>query len=144
MPVFDAVHQTIWVEHFDFQINSNSAVLNSGDMLLHNMIRDSVRAVLFFGMDTLIQKLPFVIEQAIGKGKKIGKRMGVDVQSLYVHDCDIYLKQQSIHFNIHTHLEAEINLRKLKTGNKMMIQPKKHSPASSPKASKKGKSGKVQ
>ena len=143
MPVFDAVRQSIWVENFDFQINSNSALLNSGDMLLHDMIRDSVRAVLFFGMDTLIQKLPFVIEQAIGKGKKIGNRMGVDVQNLYVHECDIYLKQQSIHFNIHTLLEAEISLRKMKAGKKMMIQPKKHSPISRPKASKKATSGKV-
>jgi hypothetical protein len=143
MPVFDAVHQTIRVENFDFQLNSNSTLLNSGDMLLHDMIRDSVRAVLFFGMDTLIQKLPFVIEKAIGKGKKIGKRMGVNVENMYVHECDIYLKQQSIHFNIHTHLEAEISLRKLKTGKKMMIQPKKHSPISRPKASKKATSGKA-
>lgn len=105
------------------------------------MIRDSVRSTLFFGMDSLMQILPNVIEQAIGKGKKTGAWIEVDVQHLYVYNCDIRLSRQNIYFNIRADLAASILLKKLESRKKMMISPRPKPPLPHSKRLKKAERG---
>jgi hypothetical protein len=68
-PVFDIPAQRLDVKDFDFAVNSNSILVNRGDDVLHDLLKERIASKLNLGFETLIWRLPVIINQAIAKEK---------------------------------------------------------------------------
>jgi hypothetical protein len=124
IPMFDSISQSFTLKNFQFSLESSSVLLTSGDALLHDKIRDTVQAKLTMSMDSLIYKVPGIIESAISKGK-VGKTIDVSMHDLRILSCGIVMGAKRIHFKVHTRFIAGIGLKYLKPGKKLLVLPKK-------------------
>jgi len=122
-PRFDSVTQTFEMENFQFHVVTDNVLAQMSDALLHDRVRDSVQTYLALGMDTLIKKIPGLIENAISKGKT-GETIGMDITDFKILSCSIELGSKRLHFLVHTTLKAAINLEHIKTGKQINIKPK--------------------
>lgn len=118
---FNPTTQTMVINNFEYNVSSNSSVVNAGDEFLHDMIRDTIASKLILNLDSIILTLPPLVEKAIAKGKS-GKAIDISFDNLYVKDCDITMDKDLVHFKIHAVADADLNLKKLKTGKKLNIK----------------------
>ncbi len=118
---FDAETQTLMIRNFDYAVSSNSALVNAGDLLLHQQVKDTIASRLIIGMGNLIDTVPQLVEAAIAKGKSSDK---IDLQfdHLEVNHCEILMGAGGIHFMIHAEATAGIVLKKLKPGKRLRIK----------------------
>jgi hypothetical protein len=124
VPAFDSITQKFTLGNFQFRLNSSSRLVNAGESLLHDRIRDTVQRHLTVGLDSLIAKIPSVIEKAIGKGKT-GKTIDVDVNDMRILSCGITMDSKRIHLLVHTSFKSAITLKHLNAGKSIFIKPKK-------------------
>jgi hypothetical protein len=125
MPAFDSSTQTIYVKSFGFDVATNNILVNTGDALLHQKIRDTVKQALTLGLDTLIAKIPHLIEKGIAAGKP-GKSIDVAIRNFELRRCQFALGARGIHIRINVRLAAGIDLKHLKAGKKVQLKPKNH------------------
>jgi len=118
---FETATQTMVIRNFEYSVSSNNTMVNAGDEFLHDMIRDTIASKLILNLDSLILTLPPLVEKAIAKGKS-GKIIDISFDNLYVKDCDITMGKDLVHFKIHAVADADLNLKKLKTGKKLNIK----------------------
>ena len=118
---FETATQTMVIRNFEYSVSSNNTMLNAGDEFLHDMIRDTIASKLILNLDSLILTLPPLVEKAIAKGKS-GKMIDISFDNLYIKDCDITMGKDLVHFKIHAVADADLNLKKLKTGKKLNIK----------------------
>ncbi len=123
-PRFDSVLQTFLMENFQFQIVSDNALVNLGNAVLYDRVRDTVQTYLAIEMDTLIRKLPAIITGAINKGKT-GRAIDVDISKLKILSCQIALGSKRLHFIVHTQLTSEIEVKQINAGKRVRIKAKK-------------------
>jgi hypothetical protein len=109
-PRFDSITQTFLMENFQFQIISDYMLLNLGDAVLHDKVRDRVQTYLAIEMDTLIRKLPDIITRGINKGKT-GRAIDVDISKFKILSCQIAMGAKRLHFIVHTQLTSEIEVK---------------------------------
>ncbi|NTU44190.1 MAG: DUF4403 family protein [Chlorobiaceae bacterium] len=119
-PVFDIPTQRLKVQNFDFTVNSGSLLVERGDEVLHNLLRERIASKLNLGLDTLIMKLPALINHAIAKGKT-GRTIDLRVENLAIKQCDILMGKEMIHFIINAQTETTIRLKKIKAGRPIRI-----------------------
>lgn len=119
-PVFDIPTQRLNVRNFDFAVNSGSLLVQRGDEVLHDLLRERIASKLNLGLDTLIMKLPSLINQAIAKGKT-GRTIDLSVKNLDIKQCDILMGKEKIHFIINVESETTIKLKKIKAGRAIRI-----------------------
>jgi hypothetical protein len=112
------------MENFQFQIISEHALLNLGDAVLHDRVRDTVQTYLAIEMDTLIRKLPAIITGAINKGKT-GRAIDVDISKLKILSCQIAMGAKRLHFIVHTQLTSGIEVKQINPGKRVRIKVKK-------------------
>ncbi len=122
-PRFDSVSQSFVMEQFQFQVVSENVLLNLGDALLHDMVRDTIQTYLALEMDTLIKKLPDIIEGAISKGKT-GRSIDVDISEFEIISCSVSMGAKRLHFLVHARLISEIELKRINAGKGIKIKPK--------------------
>jgi hypothetical protein len=123
-PYFDSVQQTIKTSDFQFYLATDDVLLSAANSFFNSKVRDTVRQALSFGVDTLIQKIPTLIENAISKGK-VGKTIDLDLQDFVIKSCDIKWDAKRVHFLVHTTFEADMDLKSLRSGKKVKIKGKK-------------------
>lgn len=118
---FDAETQTLKIRNFDYAVSSNNTLVNAGDLLLHQQVKDTIASRLILKMDNLIDTIPKLVETAIARGKSSDK---IDLQfnHLEVKQCEISMGAGGIHFIIHAEATAGILLKKLKPGKRLQIK----------------------
>jgi len=119
--VFNPTTQTMVINNFEYNVSSNSTVVNAGDEFLHSIIRDTIASKLILNLDSIILTLPSLVEKAIAKGKS-GKAIAISFDHLFIKDCDIKMGKDLVHFKIHAVADADFNLKKLNTGKKLNIK----------------------
>jgi uncharacterized membrane protein len=87
------------------------------------MIRDTVQSLLTLQMDTLLGKVPVIIENAVSKGKT-GKTIGIDIDDFSVTSCNILMGAKRMHFKVHTTFMAGLHLKHIHPGKELHIRPK--------------------
>jgi len=122
-PRFDSVSQSFLMENFQFQVVSDHVLLNMGDAMLHDKVRDTVQTYLAVSMDTLIRKVPALIEGAISKGKT-GKSINVEIRDFNILSCDINMGSKRLHFLVHAQLRSLIEIKQINAGKKVDIKTK--------------------
>lgn len=118
---FDPEAQTLVIRNFDYSVTSNSTVVNAGDMLLHQQVKDTIASKLIVKMRNLIDTVPQLVESAIAKGKSSDK-FNLEFDHLAVNSCEISMGPRGIHFVIHAEATAGILLKKLKPGKRLRIK----------------------
>ncbi len=121
--VFDVPNQTLKVQNFDFAVNTNSHILNTGDVLLHEILRDTIASKLAVNLDTLIDKVPTIVSKAIAKGNA-GKVIDMDLENLEIKECEILMGKERIHFKVHVGVDAKIKIKHLNAGTSILVKDK--------------------
>ena len=119
-PVFDVPRQRLEVKNFDFALNTNRILVSKGEQVMHDIVRERVAAKLNLGLDTLIAKVPMIVHQAIAKGNS-GKTIDLRMNNLDIKRCDIQMGKEKIHFLIEAGTEANLKLKKIKSGRPLKI-----------------------
>jgi hypothetical protein len=120
---FDSDAQTLMIRNFDYAVNTTNTLVNAGDLLLHQQVKDTIASKLIMEMGALIDTVPQLVETAIAKGKASDK-IDLEFDQLEVIQCDISMGPQGIHFVIHAEATAGIRLKKLKPGKRLRIRKK--------------------
>ncbi|MFI5218232.1 MAG: DUF4403 family protein [Bacteroidia bacterium] len=94
-PSFDSATTTFSLKDFDFDISSESSLLNSADWLLHTTVLDLISEKLNINVTPLAAKLPQIIFQAIEKGKT-GQKIDFNVDTLAIHPQVILTTSKNI------------------------------------------------
>jgi hypothetical protein len=118
---FDPEEQTLVIRNFDYSVSSNNTLVNAGDMLLHQQLKDTIASRLTLEMENLIDTVPLLVENAIAKGKSSDK-IDLEFDHLEVHRCEISMGPTGIHFIIHAEATAGIRLKKIKPGKRLRIK----------------------
>jgi hypothetical protein len=118
---FDPETQSLMIRNFDYSVSSNNTLVNAGDMLLHQQVKDTIASRLIVGMRALIDTVPQLVETAIAKGKSSDK-IDLEFEHLQVNRCEISMGAEGIHFVIHAEATAGIQLKKLKPGKRLRIK----------------------
>jgi len=121
-PVFDAVAQQFRLERFQFQMTTSSNLLNAGEDLLHDRIRDTIQKKLMIGLDSQIALIPNLIKQAISKGKT-GKTIEVQMDRFNVQSCKVLIGAKRMQLGVHANFVGAIRLKKLNAGKAIRISP---------------------
>lgn len=122
---FDSKKQTLVIRNFDYAVSSNNSLVNAGDMLLHQQLKDTIASRLALGMGHLIDSVPPLVENAIAIGKSSDK-IDLEFDHLEIHGCEISMSPTGIHFIIHAEATAGIRLKKLKPGKRLRIRKRPH------------------
>lgn len=122
MPVFDSVTQQFQLQRFQFQLSSSSRLLNAGEAMMHDRIRDSIQSKLMVGLDSQIVRIPSIIEKAISKGKT-GRSINVDVGHFRIASCTVEVGAKRIHLVVHALFSGAIRLKHLNAGKAIRIVP---------------------
>lgn len=118
---FDTKTRQIALRNFDYAMTSNSTLLNAGDQFLHSVLQDSIASKLVLGLDTLIERVPQLVESAIAKGKP-GNAINLTMDNIEIKDCDISMGSKKVHFKIHAGVAAGIEIKKINKGKALNIK----------------------
>lgn len=83
-PAYDSATSTFSMKDFDFDLSSESSLLNSADWLLHTHVLDLVAEKLRLNIAPLAARLPQIIFKAIEKGKT-GEKIDFNVDTLALY-----------------------------------------------------------
>ncbi len=83
IPQYDSIHKKLYIKDFNFDIDSENALVNSADWLLHNNALDIIHDELTFDLKPYLNILPELIMQAVGKGK-VGEKIDLAIDELNV------------------------------------------------------------
>jgi len=130
--IFDAPTKTLKVKNFDFALAPHNRFINLGDDLFHHAIRDSIAAKLAINLNTIIGKVPNIINKAVEK-EKAGKVIDLIFSNMEIKQCNILMGKEKIHLIINVGVEAGLKLKKIETGTVIRIhdrlkKSKKHRP----------------
>jgi len=117
---FDVPSQKLQVHNFDYALDSKSALIQTGDDLLHTSIKNAIASRLHLNLETEIAKVPALVHNAISKGKA-GKTINLAVKDIQIRSCDILMGKDKIHLIINVSTDAEIELKRIKPGKRITI-----------------------
>jgi hypothetical protein len=108
-PSYDSATSTITMHNFDFDINSESTLLNSADWLLHSTALDLISEKLKVSLAPLTAKLPDIIFNAIEKGKT-GEKIDLEVSNLVLHPKAIVTTKNNLQLLVHATGRVKVTL----------------------------------
>ncbi|HSK13532.1 MAG TPA: DUF4403 family protein, partial [Phnomibacter sp.] len=106
--------------HFDFDVTSDNLLVKAGSSLLHDMLRDTLASYMGVNLDTFIQKLPGIIETAIGKGK-VGQTLDVTMDDLQIRSVAIHQDTERIHLVVHATFSSALRIKRIRAGKGVQI-----------------------
>jgi hypothetical protein len=122
---YDVPHQKLIVQKFDFSLDTKNNFINTGEEILHDVIRDSIASKLTFDLDHLIGRVPTIINTALAKGKP-GKVIHFTVDHFVINKCAIIMDNKNINFKINAGLDADLKIINIKSGKLIRIRDKRN------------------
>ena len=122
-PVFDTSGQKLEIQGFDFSVDSKNVFMQAGEEILHNQIKDAIASKLSLNLNSLINRIPGLVHDAISKGKA-GKTISLTLDGLTIKSCDIQMGAEKIHLVAHVLTEANLHLKRIKTDKRINITDK--------------------
>ena len=108
-PEFDTVAYTFGLKEFDFNLKSESALLNSADWLLHTTLLDLVKEKLLVDVRPIASKLPDLIMQGVEKGKS-GEKIDINIDTLFVRPVAVLTTRDNIQTIVKANGRATLGL----------------------------------
>jgi len=81
IPGYDTLDARLYANHFNFDIDSENALINSADWLLHDNALDTIKKVLVVDLQPYVDALPYLIVQAVDRGK-VGEKIDLTIDKL--------------------------------------------------------------
>jgi hypothetical protein len=108
-PAYDSLTSSFSMKDFDFDISSESALLNSADWIMHSKVLDLVAEKLTVNITPLAAKLPDIIFKAIEKGKT-GEKIDLLVDTLSLQPMAIVPTKDNLQLLVHARGRAKVVL----------------------------------
>ncbi|MCX6178656.1 MAG: DUF4403 family protein [Chlorobiales bacterium] len=118
--VYDVPTQTLQVQNFDFALTQKSRFINIKDDFFHDRIRDAIAKKLTINLDTLIGKVPIILNKAIAN-EKAGQVIDVNFNKIQIKECLVIMGKEKIHLIVNIGVNADLNLKKIQTGKVIRI-----------------------
>jgi hypothetical protein len=101
--------QTIRIQDFNFDINTQETLIGTADWLLHDTFKNLIQEKLHFPLKSEVEKLPELIYKGIAKGK-IGKKIDIQLarMSLIPQKIAVHEDRISILLNMKTDLVLKL------------------------------------
>lgn len=111
VPIYDSLQSALKINNFSFDIDSQNALVQSADWLLHDDALQLIKEKLFVDIQPLVQMLPELIQGGLEKGKT-GKKMELFITSLDVVPYTILITKQDVQVILKAKGKAVIGLQK--------------------------------
>ncbi|MBL0740275.1 DUF4403 family protein [Chryseolinea lacunae] len=110
-PYYDTTRAVFTLKDFRFDVDSENALINTADWMLHDNALGFVQEKLVVDMQPLIDRLPELIENGIEKGKS-GNKINVYVERLQLTPQQILITRDNIQIILKATGKASIGLEK--------------------------------
>lgn len=124
IPGYDSAQSRLYAENFSFDLDTESALLNSADWLLHEHALDFISNQLTLDAQPLIDLLPDLIMQAIEKGK-VGDKIDLGMSSLSIWPATILVTKKELQILFQVEGKADIGLKRKVFAGKKKTSAKK-------------------
>ncbi len=114
VPAIDPNTKSVMVSDFDFDVDSEDAILASADWFLHSSITSMVASHLQFELQPFVEMLPTLISEGIEKGK-LGEKIALSIESWEVKPSRAVITSKNIQMVVEVRGMAGLVLKKLNT-----------------------------
>lgn len=119
-PTYHADESRIRLDSFNYDIRTESVLLNTAHRMSHAWLLDLVRPYLEVETGDFLARIPALISETVERGRA-GEAIDLCVDTLAVFDYDALATRNDIQLVLHTKGRANIELQRLKTGKKLRI-----------------------
>ncbi|HTJ49740.1 MAG TPA: DUF4403 family protein [Cyclobacteriaceae bacterium] len=109
-PGYDTLKARLFANHFSFDIDSENALLNSADWLLHDDALDTIKKVLVVDLKPYVDALPFLIVQAVDRGK-VGEKIDLTIDELDLKPLQYIITKRNFQIMFEAEGKASISLK---------------------------------
>lgn len=120
-PVYDVPSGTIRIRNFDYAIETGDALVGTGDVVLHEMVRDSIARKLDFPVGRLVRQIPDLIHDAIGEAKA-GKTIDLKIDSLSIRKGTILMGSENLFVLVDLKAKTSLRIKRIKAGKAIRIR----------------------
>jgi hypothetical protein len=118
---FDVPRHTLKIEDFDYAIDTGNPIVNTGDIILHDAIRDSIATKLDLQIGDFVTRLPSIITKAVSTAKA-GKTIDLDIDSLAIRKCEIRMGKDNVYLLVNAISRNSLRLKRIKPGKAIRIR----------------------
>lgn len=108
---YDSVNQTVNIQDFAFDINSEHSLLGAADWLAHDVIIDRIRPYLSIPVGKIFSMMPALITKGIEKGK-LGEKIEVRFDQLDVEIDQSIVTAKDLQIILSARGAADVQLQK--------------------------------
>jgi hypothetical protein len=120
-PGYDTLNSRLFANHFSFDIDSENALINSADWLLHDNALDTIKKVLVVDLKPYVDALPYLIVQAVDRGK-VGEKIDLTIDKLDLKPLQYIVTKRDFQVVFKAEGNASISLReKVFAGKKAKV-----------------------
>lgn len=108
---YDSANQTVIIEDFGFDLNSEHSLISAADWLAHDVIIDRIRPYLSIPVGNIFSMMPSLITKGIEKGK-LGEKIEVRFEQLDVEIERYLVTKNDLQIILSAHGGADVQLQK--------------------------------
>lgn len=120
-PSYHADSKHLKVSNFQFDVNTQNALLGLADSWAHDQLRDSIAQQLNVDLSHLINQLPSLISEVIEKGKA-AKSIDLNFDTFDIKSCDVVFMANEMQVLVRTQGKAQLELQKLKVKKRLRVR----------------------
>jgi len=120
-PSYHADSKHLKVSNFQFDINTQNALLGLADSWAHDQLRDSIAQQLDVDLSHIINQLPSLISEVIEKGKA-AKSIDLNFDTFDIKSCDVVFMANEMQVLVRTQGKAQLELQKLKVTKRLRVR----------------------
>jgi hypothetical protein len=120
-PRYDIPTHTIGLDHFDYAIDTGNPIISTGELILHDAIRDSITTRLDVQIGSFVDRLPGIITKAVSKAKA-GRTIDLTIDSLTIRKCDIRVGRNNIYLLVNATAKNALRIKRIKSGKVIKIR----------------------
>jgi hypothetical protein len=109
LPGYDTASATLYARKFNYDLDTENALVNSANWLLQDTVLNIVRKKLSINVQPFIDSLPTLITRGIEKGKT-GKKIDVTISSLKIKPINYLITKKEIQILFFASGQARIDL----------------------------------
>jgi hypothetical protein len=141
---YDVPNHTIRIDDFDYAIDTGNPVVSTGEVILHDAIRDSIATRLDLQIGTFIDRLPTMINKAVSRSRA-GKTIDLTIDSLAIRKCEIRMGRDNVYLLVNATAKNSLRIKKIKSGKLIRISkvPSRHDAGESRQPRETGSDGRA-
>ncbi|UWX56791.1 DUF4403 family protein [Chlorobaculum sp. MV4-Y] len=120
-PRYDIPTDTISIDNFNYSLDTGQPVVRTGELLLHDAIRDSIATRLDVQIGSFVNRLPQIITSAVSRAKA-SRTIDLTIDSLTIRKCDIRVGRNNIYLLVNATAKNALRIKRIKSGKRIRIR----------------------